>query len=102
MEFATNPLNNVVENFSLDIQTKLSQLFSKDSPYMIKNGVRYIRNTNKLVADSNHIVMRDNNQKETIYSSISECSKINRINRKVLKDCIVRGVSHKGYTFSFI
>lgn len=40
-----------VEILPIDLESKLSSLYTLPSPYEIKNGVRYLRNTNKLVSE---------------------------------------------------
>lgn len=62
-------------------------------------GVRYIRNTDKLVSESASIVVIDNNNNRNIYSSMSECAKAINISRKTIKKCLSSGNSYKGYTF---
>lgn len=84
----------------LEVENLLSALYLSDSPYEIRgSGVRFIRNTNKLVSESNNIVVIDSNNNKNIYSSMTECAKSLNISRSTIKQCLNTGKSHKGYTF---
>lgn len=84
----------------LEVENLLSALYLSDSPYEIRgSGVRYIRNTTKLVSESNNIVVIDSNNEKKIYSSMTECAKSLNISRGTIKQCLNTGKSHKGYTF---
>lgn len=85
----------------IEIKSKLLELYKINSPYVLKKGVRYIRDTDKLVPEVNSITVQYNDI-ITIYISMSECSKALNIGRKRIKDCLVTGKPYKGYTFSFI
>lgn len=70
------------------------------SPYEIRqSGVRFIRNTNKLVSESTNIVVIYSNNDRKIYSSMTDCAKSLNISRGTIKQCLNTGKSHKGYTF---
>lgn len=71
------------------------------SPYEVKNGIRYIRGTNKLVSESLNIVCIDNTNNKIVatYSSISECSNSLKINRATIKKYILTGKAYKNYKF---
>jgi len=85
-----------------EVENLLSALYLSDSPYEIsKSGVRFLRNTNKLVSESTNIVVIDSNNKKNIYSSMTECAKSLSISRGTIKECLNTGKSHKGYTFVF-
>ena len=84
-----------------DIENLLSKLYLLDSPYEIKQGVRYYRNTNKLVSEATNIIVinsKENNNK-IIYNSMSECASSLNISRKKIKYCLNTGESYKGYSF---
>lgn len=83
------------------IESKLIELYKINSPYVLQDGIRYIRDTDQLVPDLNSITVDHNNIK-TVYLNISDCSKKLNIGRKTIKNCLVTGKSYKGYTFSFI
>nr|YP_009254016.1 hypothetical protein [Hypomyces aurantius]ANC62701.1 hypothetical protein [Hypomyces aurantius] len=87
------------ERISIDkIEALISELYLTESPYEIKQNIRYYRNTAKLVSEATKIVaMKDNHVK--IYDSISECAKDLNISRKCIKGCIDSGKSYKDYTF---
>ena len=99
----------ITTNFSLfenkqqislsNIYVLLSKLYLLDSPYEIKQGVRYYRNTNKLVSEATNIIVIDNDNNKTLYKSLSECAKKLNIGRKKIKHCLDKGESYKGYTF---
>jgi hypothetical protein len=83
-----------------EIDNLLSALYLSDSPYEIRgSGLRYIRDTNKLVSESTNIFVIDSNNTRNIYSSMSECAKSLNISRNTIKQCLNSGKSHKGYTF---
>ena len=100
---------SLVEQLSLEneISSAIADLYKLDCPYIIKNEVRYVRSSDKLVSDSNNIVVRlcpENKQTsiKTIYSNISDCSRQLNIGTKHIKNSLVTGKPYKGYTFSFI
>lgn len=81
------------------IDDLLSKLYLLDSPYEIKQGVRYYRNTNKLISEATNIIVIDSNNNKTIYKRMSECAKNLNIGRNKIKHCLDKGASYKGYTF---
>lgn len=87
------------ERISIDkIEALISELYLTESPYELRQNVRYYRNTNKLVSEAIKIVaMKDNYKK--IYDSITECAKDINISRKCIKKSIDSGKSYKGYVF---
>ena len=89
------------ERFSIiEIEKLLSALYLSDSPYEIRpNGVRCIRNTDKLVSEATKIIVIDSNNNRNFYSSMTECAKALNISRSTIKQCLNTGKSHKGYTF---
>jgi hypothetical protein len=85
----------------VEIENLLSALYLSDSPYEIKpSGVRFIRNTDKLVSEAANIVVTDSNNNLDIYNSMSECAKNLKISRSTIKECLITGKSHKGYNFT--
>lgn len=95
-----NLLGNKERISIVEIDNLLSALYLSDSPYEIRlQGVRYIRNTDKLVSESASIIVIDNNNNSNIYSSMSECAKALKISRNTIKKCLSSGNSYKGYTF---
>ena len=94
-------INNIKRLSLSDIDNLLSKLYLSDSPYEIKQGIRYYRNTNKLVSEATNIIVinsNDNNNR-IIYNSISECANNINISRKKIKYCLDTGESYKGYSF---
>lgn len=83
----------------MQIENLLIKLYKLYSPYLIKNGVRYYRNTNMLVREATRIIVIDNNDKKTMYRSFTDCAKSLKIGRKIIKHCLNTGQSHKGYNF---
>lgn len=94
---STNNLKNLIP--ISEIENLLSKLYLLESPYEIKEGVRYYRGTNKLVSDSNQIVCIDDNNCSTVYNSISVAAKNLNISRKKIKECLTTGEKYKGYFF---
>jgi hypothetical protein len=82
-----------------EIENLLSKLYLINSPYEIKQGVRYYRDTDKLVSEARNVVVIDSNGNNTIYSSMSDCAKNLNIGRNKIKECLSSGESYKGYTF---
>lgn len=65
--------------------------FSLPAPYEIKNGVRYLTGTNKLVPEKLKIIAVDENGNKFSYSSISECNRALGIGRLTIKNCLIVG-----------
>lgn len=95
-----NLLNNKEQISISEIENLLSRLYLSESPYEIKEGVRYIRNTDKLVRGaSNKIVVIDSDKKTTVYNSLTECAKSLNIPKDKIKQCLNRGKSLNGHSF---
>ena len=62
-----NLLKNTKRISIFEIDSLLSKLYLSESPYEIKEGIRYYRNTNKLVSESTSIIVIDNNNNKTTY-----------------------------------
>ena len=62
-----NLLKNTKRISILEIDSLLSKLYLYESPYEIKEGIRYYRNTNKLVSESTSIIVIDNNNNKNTY-----------------------------------
>lgn len=102
-------------NFRLSTYKKSSTLFINfnekyqllsniPSPYIIKDGIRFYRNTLNLVPDKIQIAAyasNDHLNKKLIFSSISECSKILQIERYIIKKYLLNGEIYKNYSFKF-
>lgn len=84
-----------------DFNEKYKLLSKIPSPYTIKEGVRFYRNTLKLVSDKIKIIAIDHLNKEFVFSSISECSRILQIERYVIKNHLLSGEIVAGYKFKF-
>jgi len=80
-----------------NIDRKTTELFNTPSPYVIKNGIRYIQNTDKLVPERFQISADLGN--ELRFNSITECSGTLGIERAIIKNCVLSGAKHKGYKF---
>jgi hypothetical protein len=65
-----NLLKNTKRISIFEIDSLLSKLYLSESPYEIKEGIRYYRNTNKLVSESTSIIVIDNNNNKTTYKSL--------------------------------
>ncbi len=88
------------ERISLyEIEKILSKLYLIDSPYVVKQGVRYYRDTDKLVSEAVNIIVIDSIGNKTIYPSMTDCAKNLSIGRNEIKHCLISGKSYKGYMF---
>ena len=96
-----NLLKNTKRISILEIDSLLSKLYLYESPYEIKEGIRYYRNTNKLVSESTSIIVIDNNNNKNTYKSLSECANSLGISRTKIKNYLHSGKSYKGYIFIF-
>jgi hypothetical protein len=83
------------------IDIKLKNLLLLPAPYEIKNGIRFIKDTNKLVPEKIKLISVDKFNKELNFISITECSKILQIDRSKIKHCLITGESYKNYIFKF-
>lgn len=95
---STNSAIKIDQNI---IFSKLNYLFSLPSPYEIKNSIRFIRGTDKLVSEKLNIIVEDTKGNKQYFNSIINCSLQINISRKTIKNCLITGTSHKGYTFKF-
>lgn len=84
----------------MEIKDLIVKLYLTDSPYIIKEGVRYYRETNKLVSEAVNITAIDSENNISVYTSMSDCAaKSINISRKKIKECVTKGTSYKGYQF---
>lgn len=85
----------------LEIDNLLTTLYLSESPYEIRNGVRFIRNTDKLVKGTGtKIFAIDSHNNSIVYNSIGECAKSINIPSNKIKECLNTGNSIKGYSFA--
>lgn len=100
--FRLNPdfLTNYDKNKAL-IEQKLNYLLSLPTPYEVKQGILFLRGTDKLVSKFFKIKVEDTNGKVQYFSSISECSLNLNIPSKIIKNCLLSGLHHKNYTIKF-
>nr|YP_010608734.1 hypothetical protein PNX16_mgp037 [Drechslerella dactyloides]WAN89814.1 hypothetical protein [Drechslerella dactyloides] len=82
-----------------EIKLLLTKLYLQNSPYEIKNGIRYYRGTDKLVSGSTKIICIDENNCRLEYDSMTKAANALNISRNKIKDCITTGKSYKGYIF---
>jgi hypothetical protein len=83
----------------LKLHLKIKILFSLPAPYEIKFGLRFIRDTNKLVSDKLKIISIDNFNNKSIFSSLNECSKSLHIGISKIKNCLLTGEIYQNYKF---
>ena len=96
-------------NFTgLDFNERYNFMSNIPSPYTIKEGIRFYRNTLKLVSDKIKIIayrLDDGLNNKFVFSSISECSRILHIERYIIKKYLVNGeiyITKQGhYSFKF-
>ena len=86
----------------LEIDKLLSKLYLIESPYETKEGIRYYRNTTRLVSESVKIIAIDKEDNKKIYESMTECAKDLKISRKKIKECLSTGDTHNGYVFVIV
>jgi heme/copper-type cytochrome/quinol oxidase subunit 3 len=86
----------------LEIDKLLSKLYLIESPYETKEGIRYYRNTTRLVSESVKITAIDKKNNKKIYESMSECAKDLKISRKKIKECLNTGDAYIGYVFVLV
>ena len=91
---------NYTENKDL-IEKKLKNLLSLPSPYEMKNGILFIRGTEKLVSKVFKIRIEDTKGKIQYFRNITECSLNLNISTKIIKNCLISGNPYKNYTFKF-
>ena len=72
---------------------KFRLLLNKPTPYIIKDGIRFHRDTLNLVSDKIKIVVTDSLNNESVFSSISECSRILQLDRVKIKNCLINGTA---------
>lgn len=87
---------------SEEIEKLLSKLYLLESPYEIREGVRYYRNTTRLVSESIKFAVIDEKNNRNIYDSMSECAKDLKISRKKIKECLSTGETYRGYVFVIV
>nr|WVH38038.1 LAGLIDADG endonuclease [Ganoderma leucocontextum] len=86
----------------IDFNKKYQILSNIPSPYTIKDGgLRFYRNTLKLVSDKIKITAIDHLNNVLVFSSISECSRILQIDRYTIKKYLLNGQIYKIYRFKF-
>jgi hypothetical protein len=95
----TNLYENENRISLLEIDKLLSKLYLMESPYEVKEGIRYYRNTTRLISESTKIAAIDKENNRNIYDSMSECAKNLQISRKKIKECLSSGETYKGYVF---
>ena len=83
----------------IDFNEKFRLLLNKPTPY--KYGIRFHRDTLNLVSDKIKIVVTDSLNNESVFSSISECSRILQLDRAKIKNCLINGGIYKNYKFKF-
>ena len=84
-----------------DFNEKYKLLSDNPSPYTVKDGIRIYRDTLKLVSDKLKIIAIDSKNNEFVFSSISECSRILKIERYNIKKYLLNGEIYKNYRFKF-
>lgn len=99
-KFKLNTVGGGTEFINFELEFKI--LFSLLSPYEIKNGLRFLRNTNNLVSTGLRIsCINHSNKEEQVFSSISNCSEVLKIDRTYIKKYLLNKEKYKNYTFHF-
>ena len=87
---------------NIDFELEFKNLFSLISPYEIKDGIRFLRNTNNFVSTGLRILsINHNNNEKQIFPSISKCSEVLKIDRAYIKKFLLTKEKYKNYTFHF-
>lgn len=79
--------------------SKLNSLFSLPSPYVVEDGLRYIRETGKPVSEKVKIKVTSN-LNVYYFASINECSKVLNIAKKTISKYLSTGENYKNYKFT--
>jgi hypothetical protein len=98
----TNLSDNNCRISLLEIERLISKLYLQESPYEVRKGVRYYRNTTRLISESIKIAVIDEKKNRNIYDSISECAEDLKLSRKKIKYCLRTGEIYKGYVFVIV
>lgn len=96
-----NKDNQNINHSNGNFENRLNNLFLIPSPYVIKNGVIFLRGTDSLVSENLKLICIDNFNNKTIFSSITECSKALHKYRSKIKECLLTGEIYKNYKFIF-
>lgn len=83
------------------IEKKLNYLLTLPSPYEVKNGILFLRGTDKLVSKFYKIKVEDTKGNVQYFTSIPECSLNLSIPIKTIKNCLISGNPYKNYTLKF-
>lgn len=84
-----------------DFNEKYKLLLDIPTPYSVKDGLRFHRDTLNLVSEQLKIIVIDGLNKELVFPSISECSRILKIDRRAIKKHLLNGGIYKNYSFKF-
>jgi LAGLIDADG DNA endonuclease family protein/NUMOD1 domain-containing protein len=98
----TTGKKNLVKYEYIDFEIKMKNLLSLPSPYELKNGIRFIRGTNIFVSNNVKILCVDANNSKQTFSSITECSKNLKIDRKTIKKYLLNGEKYNNYQFIYL
>jgi hypothetical protein len=90
-----------ISNKIISINSKLLDIVSLPTPYVIKGANRYLRETNKLVPGKISLIAIDKCGNKKTYHSINECSKSLAFGKLTIKNCLLKGNTHKGYKFIY-
>ena len=82
-------------------EDKVKTLFDLSSPYEIKNGIRFLRGTDKFVSELVKVICIDKDNNKLEFVSISECSRVLKIDRQTIKKYLLSGLSNGKYKFFF-
>jgi hypothetical protein len=83
------------------VQDKLNSLFSIPSPYVERNGILFIRDSEKIISKKFIIKVENTEGKVQYFPSILECSLSLNISRKIIKYCLITGNSYNNYIIKF-
>ncbi len=81
------------------LQIKFHQVFSLPSPYIIKQGQRFIRDTDTFVKDKIGLFVLDEQDNKKFYKSINHCSCSLGISPSVIKKYLILGKPYGKFRF---
>lgn len=70
------------------------------SPYQIKSGIRFKRNSTAFAGGTLDLLVIDPNNNKLVFSSFKECSRSLNIKISIIKNCLLTGKTYKNSKFS--
>ena len=96
-----NPNSCETSDKVISINSKLLDIISLPTPYIVKGTNRYLRGTSKLISEKLSLIAIDKDGNKKTFFSINKCSKSLNFGRLTIKNCLLTGNTHKGYKFIY-